>query len=84
MMKIVLIGATGFVGSKVLKEALSRGHEVTAISRNTAKLEQGAGLIPAELDVYDTNALAAALENQDVVISAFNSGWQNPNLYADY
>lgn len=84
MMKIVLIGATGFVGSKVLKEALSRGHEVTAISRSTAKLEQGAGLIPSKLDVYDTNALSAALENQDVVISAFNSGWQNPNLYADY
>lgn len=84
MMKIALIGATGFVGSKVLTEALSRGHEVTAISRDTAKLVQVAGLTPAALDVYDTNALAAALENQDVVISAFNSGWQNPNLYADY
>lgn len=84
-MKIALIGATGFVGSKVLIEALSRGHEVTAISRDTAKLTaQGAGIIPAAIDVYDTNALATALENQDVVISAFNSGWQNPNLYADY
>lgn len=30
-MKIALIGATGFVGSAILKEALGRGHEVTAM-----------------------------------------------------
>ena len=33
-MKIALIGATGFVGKAVLKEAINRGHEVIAISRN--------------------------------------------------
>jgi putative NADH-flavin reductase len=33
-MKIALIGATGFVGSATLQEALNRGHEVTAIVRN--------------------------------------------------
>ena len=33
-MKIALIGATGFVGSAILKEALDRGHEVTAIVRH--------------------------------------------------
>ena len=37
-MKIAIIGATGFVGSAVLNEALSRGHEVTAIARNTSKI----------------------------------------------
>ena len=37
-MKIALIGATGNVGSKVLEEALSRGHDVTAIVRNPDKL----------------------------------------------
>ena len=39
-MKIALIGATGFVGSALLKEALSRGHQVTAISRNPDKIEK--------------------------------------------
>jgi putative NADH-flavin reductase len=36
-MKIALIGATGFTGTAVLNEALSRGHEVTAIARNPRK-----------------------------------------------
>lgn len=36
-MKIAIIGATGFVGSEVLKEALNRGHQVTAVARNIKK-----------------------------------------------
>lgn len=84
-MKIALIGATGFVGAKLLTEALSRGHEVTAISRDTAKITaRGEKLIPVALDVNDTKALTTIFESQDAVISAFNSGWTNPNLYADY
>lgn len=84
-MKIALIGATGFVGTSVLAEALARGHQVTAISRNPAKIAvRGNGLMPAAVDVCDTAALTAALTGQDAVISAFNSGWKNPNLYADY
>ena len=39
-MKIALIGATGFVGSALLKEPLSRGHQVTAIVRNPDKIEK--------------------------------------------
>ena len=38
-MRIVLLGATGFVGAALLSEALSRGHEVTAIARHPEKLE---------------------------------------------
>lgn len=38
-MKVVLLGATGFVGSALLKEALERGHRVTAIARDSKKLE---------------------------------------------
>ena len=37
-MKIAVIGATGFVGSAILQEALQRGHEVTAIVRNPEKV----------------------------------------------
>lgn len=84
-MKIALIGATGFVGSKVLEEALSRNHEVTAICRDTSRITAtGPGLIPAAVDAYDGKALSSALENQDAVISAFNSGWKNPHLYEDF
>jgi putative NADH-flavin reductase len=84
-MKIALIGATGFIGSKVLEEALSRGHQVTAICRDPSKITAKAQkLIPVVADVYDNKTLIPLLEGQDAVISAFNSGWKNPNLYADY
>lgn len=84
-MKIAIIGATGFVGTKLVSEALARGHEVTAISRDTSKLAtQGEKLIPVSLDINDTGALSSLFKRQDAVISAFNSGWKNPNLYTDY
>jgi putative NADH-flavin reductase len=38
-MKVALLGATRFVGSALLKEALDRGHIVTAIVRHPEKLE---------------------------------------------
>ena len=43
IMKVALIGATGFVGSALLKEALNRGHEVTAIVRHPDKLLHASG-----------------------------------------
>jgi hypothetical protein len=39
-MRIALIGATGFIGSAILREALDRGHRVTAIARHPEKLPQ--------------------------------------------
>jgi uncharacterized protein len=82
-MKVVLLGATGFVGSAVLKEALDRGHSVTAIVRDPEKLEKRDGLVPRTGDVYDTASLAVLIEGNDALISAFNPGWKNPNLYDD-
>src|SRR5260221_8607435 len=69
-MKIALIGATGFIGSRLLAEALQRGHQVTAIVRNPEKLPQKAGLTPQRGDVYDQTGLAKLLAGHDVVISA--------------
>ena len=37
-MKVVLYGATGNAGSKILQELVSRGHQVTAVARDTSKL----------------------------------------------
>lgn len=82
-MNVALLGATGFVGAALLKEALDRGHTVTAISRNPAKLGKRNGLIPRAGDVYDPASLAALIQGNDAVISAFNPGWKDPNLYAD-
>src|SRR5437016_3048846 len=81
-MKVALLGATGFIGSALLKEALDRGHIVTAIVRHPEKLEKREGLTAKAGDVYDTTSLAT-LQGNDAIISAFNPGWKNPNLYDD-
>ncbi len=74
-MKIALIGATGFVGTAVLNEALNRGHQVTAIARNTAKITvSDPNLTLKETDVYNIEKLATAIASTDAVVSAFNSG----------
>jgi uncharacterized protein len=80
-MKIVLIGATGFVGSALLREALNRGHEVTAIARDPEKLQPHANLRPQKGDVYSADEVARFVAGHDVVISAFNPGWTNPDIY---
>src|ERR1700733_2135802 len=80
-MKIALIGATGFVGSAILKEALSRGHHVTAIVRNSGKVTQQPRLTAASVDIYDEAALAKIISGNEAVISAFNPGWADVDIY---
>ena len=84
-MKIALIGATGFVGEEVLKEALNRKHKVIAIARNTEKIQISDDLLKTKsVDVNNVDQLAQAISGSDVVVSAFNPGWTNPNIYTDY
>jgi len=75
-MKVALIGASGFVGTRILDEALRRGHQVTALVRKPEALPSQPGLTAIAVDVLDTAALAKALAGHDVVISAFNPGRQ--------
>jgi putative NADH-flavin reductase len=84
-MKIALIGATGFVGSEILKEALDRKHNVVAIARNTDKIKiQNELLTTKEVDVNNVDELARTVSGSDVVLSAFNPGWSNPNIYDEF
>jgi putative NADH-flavin reductase len=80
-MKIALIGATGYVGSHLLNEALDRGHEVTAIVRHPERLPVRAGLTAKKGDVYDQEALAALLPGHDAVISAFSMDKDAQDVY---
>ena len=70
MSKIAIIGATGRAGSQVLEEALRRGHSVTAIARDTSKIDVREGVVSKEVDALDAAALQAAIAGHDVVISA--------------
>lgn len=81
-MKVAIIGATGFLGSSLVKEFSSRGHEVIAISRKPQQAE-ASNVKAASADVFDTDALAEVLKGNDVVVSAYNPGWTNPNIYDD-
>ena len=82
-MKIAVIGATGLVGNAVVQELASRGHDVTAFARNSAKVFQAANVRAVSADVNAPD-FAAQLKGFDAVVSAFNPGWDNPNLAADF
>jgi uncharacterized protein len=83
-MKIALIGATGFVGTAILKEALDRGHAVTAIARNPEKIKAQNNLTIVKSDVMDSDGLSQVLKGNDVVVSAYNAGWTNPDIYNEF
>ena len=80
-MKIALIGATGFVGAAILQEALNRGHEVTAVVRNPERLQAHSKLHPQKGNVYNEDEVARLVAGHNAVISAFNPGWSNPDIY---
>ena len=80
-MKIALIGATGYVGSRLLSEALDRGHEVTGIVRHPDRLRVHPGLTPKKGDVFDQEGLTALLADHDAVISAFSADKDSPDVY---
>lgn len=84
MKKVAVIGATGFVGTQVVNELVNRGYAVEAIVRDTSKVEQNEKVAAKSIDVSNVDELAEALKGNDAVISAFNAGWTNPNLYNDF
>jgi uncharacterized protein len=69
-MKVVLFGASGMIGSRVLAELLQRGHAVTAVVRNPEKIA-AAGAKVVKGDVTDEASVAAVAQGADAVISAY-------------
>ncbi|HCO20212.1 MAG: NAD(P)H-binding protein [Cloacibacterium normanense] len=84
MKKVAVIGATGFVGTQVVKELANRGYSVNALARNTSKIEESENVKAIAVDVYNTSELSEILKGNDAVISAFNPGWTNPNIFEDF
>ena len=70
-MKIVLYGATGKAGSRILTELLERGHEVVAVVRNPDKLAPNDGLTVQQGDLSSVEAIAEAIGGAQAVISAY-------------
>jgi uncharacterized protein len=70
-MHIALYGATGQSGSRILTELLTRGHQVTAVVRNPAKLSARPGLTVVQGDVSTVDTIAEKIKSADAVVSAY-------------
>lgn len=74
-MHIGVVGATGTIGSRIVTEALDRGHQVTAFSRDVSNVRDSRENIAwKDLDVTDADSVAAVLPGLDVLISGFGPG----------
>ena len=80
MSKIAIIGASGYVGTALLNEAVKRGHQLSALVRHPEKITANANVTAVKADVLDTDGLAALLKDHDLVISAYNPGWQEADI----
>ncbi|WP_159328026.1 NAD(P)-dependent oxidoreductase [Streptomyces tendae] len=75
MTNIAVFGANGIIGSAIVREALRRGHHVTAVVRDPAKVtERHADLTVTTGDVLGPQSVTAAAKDQDVVVSAVGGG----------
>jgi uncharacterized protein len=83
-MSVALIGASGFVGTAILKELVQRGHQVTAIIRHPEKVAQAENVTAVKADALNADEVAEAVKGNEAVISAYNAGWSNPDLYNDF
>lgn len=82
MKKIVLIGASGFVGSAILNEALNRDFHVKAVARHPEKIKIiSENLVLKKADVSSLDEVCEVCKGADAIISAYNPGWNNPNIY---
>jgi uncharacterized protein len=71
-MKLALFGASGTIGQRILREALRRGHTVTAIMRDPSRLtDQHPHLTAVVGDVLDPARVAAAVAGHEAVLSAY-------------
>ncbi|TXK83862.1 NAD(P)-dependent oxidoreductase [Paenibacillus sp. N3.4] len=73
-MRILLLGATGRVGKKILKQALSDQHEVTALVRSPEKVESPpSGLALLQGDACNAAHLQNALRGAEIIISCLGT-----------
>jgi uncharacterized protein len=70
-MNVILYGATGKSGSRILEELLRRGHTVTAVARDMSKLQPTDGVTVKQDDLSDVGRIAEVIQGADAVVSAY-------------
>lgn len=73
MSKLVVYGATGYAGSRIVAEAAGRGHAVTAVARNIADAPQIDGVTYVAGSFYDASQMLELTKGADVLISAIHA-----------
>jgi uncharacterized protein len=73
-MNIVLFGASGMIGSRVLQESVARGHQVTAVVRDPSRVAARSGVTVVQGDMTDAARVAELIAGADVVVSAYSPG----------
>jgi putative NADH-flavin reductase len=73
-MKLVVFGATGGIGSKVVEQALAAGHEVTAVARNPSAITlRHERLQVIQGDVLKPDTIRDSIVGKDAVVSALGA-----------
>ncbi len=73
-MKLTIFGATGGTGTEVVKQALERGHSVTAFVRNPASFaNMGDALTLVTGDIHDLSSVEKAVQGQDAMVCALGA-----------
>ncbi|HEY0758321.1 MAG TPA: NAD(P)-dependent oxidoreductase [Acidisarcina sp.] len=73
-MKVLLIGATGMAGSRILKELSSRGHQIIAFVRDPSTVPALPGVTGVAGDAFDPAGIAGAAHGADAIVSAYGPG----------
>ena len=80
-MKILLLGATGRTGQQIIKEALIRGHKISAIARDPEKLK-GYDIEVIQGTPYDYHTVEIAMSGCEAIINTLNVSRKSDNPWA--
>jgi len=78
-MKVGVIGASGKAGSLIVKEAMDRGHDVTAIVRNKYRVSEPVRALEKDLFQLETEDV----EEYDVLVNAFGTDLEDASLHVE-
>ncbi len=73
-MKVVLFGASGMVGSRILQELAARGHQVKAVVRDLSRVPLQANVTIDSGDILNPQDVAAKVKGADAVVTAYSPG----------
>ncbi|SDJ48491.1 Putative NADH-flavin reductase [Frankineae bacterium MT45] len=79
-MKIVVLGATGKVGSRFTTLAVEAGHQVVAFARKPEAVKPQSGVTTAKGAAEDTAALAAAAEGADALLVSITGSMRDASF----